>query len=214
MANNPILIAVTGASGALYSLRLIEMLLKSDRSVDLLLSDPARVVIKQECGLELQGDGESVVKAVLAFLKLPAIDSLDNIKSKRLQHFALKDWISPVASGSGGGRDMVICPCSMGTLARVRHGISENLIERGADVTIKEQGRLIMVPRESPFSPIHLENMLALSRLGVIMLPAAPGFYNRPQTVAELIDFIVGRILDRLEITHDLNPAWPNIAKV
>ncbi|MBF0382709.1 MAG: UbiX family flavin prenyltransferase [Magnetococcales bacterium] len=211
MANNPILVAITGASGAPYSLRLIEVLLKADRSVDLLLSDPARVVIKQECGLDLQGDGESVVKELLAYFNLEAIDSLDKKKSKMLQHFALKDWMSPAASGSGGKRDMVICPCSMGTLARVRHGISENLIERGADVTIKEQGRLIMVPRESPFSPIHLENMLALSRLGVIMLPAAPGFYNRPQSIAQLIDFIVGRILDRLEIVHNLNPAWPDV---
>jgi flavin prenyltransferase len=211
MANNPILVAITGASGALYSLRLVEMLLKADRCVDLLLSDPARVVIKQECGLELQGDGESVVIAVLAYFNLPANDTLDDKKLKMLRHFGLKEWISPVASGSGGRRDMVICPCSMGTLSRVRHGISENLIERGADVTIKEQGRLIMVPRESPFSPIHLENMLALAHLGVIMLPAAPGFYNRPQSIAELIDFIVGRILDRLEIAHNLNPAWPNI---
>ncbi|MBF0193235.1 MAG: UbiX family flavin prenyltransferase [Magnetococcales bacterium] len=211
MPKNPILVAITGASGALYSLRLIELLLKADRSVDLLLSDPARVVIKQECGLELQGDGDNVVKDILAYFNSTANNSLDNKKSKTLKHYGLKDWISPVASGSGGRRDMVICPCSMGTLARVRHGISENLIERGADVTIKEQGRLIMVPRESPFSPIHLENMLALSRLGVIMLPAAPGFYNRPSTIDELIDFIVGRILDRLEIHHDLYKAWPNI---
>jgi flavin prenyltransferase len=209
MSNNPILLAITGASGAQYSLRLIEMLLLADRSVDLLISDPARVVIKQECGLELNGDGDSVVSSLLTYFNSRAKHSLDSSKGEKLHHFGLNDWFSPVASGSGGGRDMVICPCSMGSLARVRHGMSGNLIERGADVTIKEQGRLILVPRESPFSPIHLENMLALSRLGVIILPAAPGFYHRPQSIDDIIDFIVARILDRLDVVHKLTPVWP-----
>jgi flavin prenyltransferase len=213
MANNQLLIAITGASGALYGLRLIEMLLRADRRVDLIISDPARVVLKQECRLDLQGDGESIIDALLAYFNFSANDSLDIKKAKKLRHFAIKDWLSPVASGSGGGRAMVICPCSMGTLARVRHGISENLIERAADVTIKERGRLILVPRESPFSAIHLENMLFLTKLGVTILPAAPGFYNRPQSVQELVDFIVARLLDQLGVVHDLTPVWPKTAQ-
>jgi flavin prenyltransferase len=211
MSNNPLLIAITGASGALYSLRLIQVLLQADRGVDLILSEPARVVLKQECHLDLQGDGEPVVSTLLDYFNLASIDSLDKKNGENLRHFGIKDWISPAASGSGGGRDMVICPCSMGTMARVRHGTSGNLIERAADVTIKERGRLIMVPRETPFSPIHLENMLALAKLGVTMLPAAPGFYNRPQSVQELVDFIVARILDQLGVAHDLIAPWPKV---
>lgn len=206
---NPLLVAITGASGALYSLRLIEALLGSGLAVDLLLSDPARVVLKQEALLELQGDGEPVVSTMLDYFNLPANDSLDRQYQKKLRHFALNDWMSPAASGSGGPRNMVICPCSMGTLARVRQGISDNLITRAADVTIKERGRLILVPRETPLSPIHLENMSELAKLGVTILPAAPGFYHRPQSVAELIDFVVARILNQLALPNELLAAWP-----
>ncbi len=209
MSNNPTLVAITGASGSRYGLRLVHYLLDAGRNVDLILSEPARTVIGQECALSLAGDGEPVVATLLDYFNSSGNDSSGEKKPGRLRHFGLKDWTAPAASGSGGRRDMVICPCSMGTLARVRHGISENLIERAADVTIKEAGRLIMVPRESPFSAIHLENMLALARLGATILPAAPGFYNRPQSVGELIDFIVARILDRLGVEHGLSRPWP-----
>ena len=118
--------------------------------------------------------------------------------------------MAPVASGGGAKtRAMVVCPCSMGTLAAIAHGLSDTLIERAADVQIKERRPLILVPREAPFSPIHLENMLQLARLGVVILPAAPGFYHRPERLEDLLDFIVARILEQLGIAHSLLPPWP-----
>lgn len=116
--------------------------------------------------------------------------------------------MSPVASGSHRARAMVVCPCTTGTLAGIAAGISDNLIERAADVMLKEQRQLILVPRETPFSAIHLENMLKLARLGVTILPANPGFYHRPQTISELVDFLVARIMDQLGIEHELAPRW------
>ncbi|MBF0454854.1 MAG: UbiX family flavin prenyltransferase [Magnetococcales bacterium] len=213
MSLNPLLLAFTGASGAPYGLRLMELLLQGGRAVDLILSNPARVVLKQECGLELHGDGPAVVDTLLDYFNSSAMNSLNDQKRGKLRHFALDDWYSPAASGSGGERIMVICPCSMGSLARIRHGLSGNLIERAADVTIKEGGRLILVPRESPYSTIHLDNMLALSKLGVTLLPASPGFYYRPDSIQALIDFVVARILNQLGVVHDLTPGWPEKAQ-
>ncbi|MBF0447772.1 MAG: UbiX family flavin prenyltransferase [Magnetococcales bacterium] len=213
MSNNPLLIAMTGASGARYGLRLIEVLLIGGQSVDLLISDPARVVLKQECDLSLVGEGDSVVEGVMGYFNRGGSPFFASQKKTNLRHFGLKDWMAPMASGSGGRRDMVICPCSMGTLARIRHGLSESLIERAADVMIKEGGRFVVVPRETPLSPIHLENMLALANLGVTILPASPGFYSGSQTVDGLVDFVVARILNRLGIAHSLLAGWPKNAK-
>jgi 4-hydroxy-3-polyprenylbenzoate decarboxylase len=126
----------------------------------------------------------------------------------QLSAFGREEWFAPVASGSNPADAMVICPCSMGTLAAVAQGLSDNLIERAADVMIKENRKLILVPRETPFSALHLENMLKLARLGVTILPANPGFYHHPQRVEDLIDFVVARILDQLGIDQQLMPRW------
>lgn len=195
----PVTLAITGASGAPYALRLLECLLASGAPVHLLLSDAARVVIPQETGWALP---ESHDALVAAFHERYAVTAV------QLQMPALRDWFSAVASGSNAPRRMVICPCSMGTLAAIAHGMSDNLIERAADVVIKERGQLLLVPREMPFSLIHLDNMTTLARLGVTLLPAAPGFYQRPQQVSDLVDFVVARILDQLGIAHALGLRW------
>lgn len=195
----PVTLAITGASGAPYALRLLECLLASGAPVHLLLSDAARVVIPQETGWVLP---ESHHALVAAFHERYAVTAV------QLQMPALRDWFSAVASGSNAPRRMVICPCSMGTLAAIAHGMSDNLIERAADVVIKERGQLLLVPREMPFSLIHLDNMTTLARLGVTLLPAAPGFYQRPQQVSDLVDFVVARILDQLGIAHALGLRW------
>ena len=122
--------------------------------------------------------------------------------------FGREEWFAPVASGSNPADAMVVCPCSMGTLAAIAQGSSDNLIERAADVSIKEQRKLVLVPREAPFSAIHLENMLKLARLGVVILPPSPGFYTHPKTVDDMIDFVVARILDQLRIDNQLTPRW------
>ncbi|MBF0179433.1 MAG: UbiX family flavin prenyltransferase [Magnetococcales bacterium] len=189
----PVTLAITGASGARYGLRLLERLLEQGRQVDLLLSDAGRIVIARECGLTLTGDGPDVARAILAHS--PA---LPKAAQDALIHHAQRDWDAPMASGSRGARAMVICPCSMGTLAAVAGGLSDNLIERAADVALKERWPLILVPRETPLSIIHLENMLRLARSGAVILPAAPGFYQGASTMEHLIDFLVDRILDRL----------------
>jgi polyprenyl P-hydroxybenzoate/phenylacrylic acid decarboxylase-like protein len=126
----------------------------------------------------------------------------------QLRVFGREDWNAPVASGSNPSDAMVVCPCSMGTLAAIAHGLSDNLIERAADVVLKEQKKLILVPRETPFSTLHLENMLALSRMNAVILPANPGFYHHPQSVDDLVDFVVARILDQLGIAHELTARW------
>lgn len=119
-----------------------------------------------------------------------------------------EEWFSPVASGSAAPKQMVVCPCSMGTVSAIANGTSDNLLERAADVVIKERGQLILVPRESPFSAIHLENMLKLARLGVTIMPAAPGFYHEPKSIEDLVDFMVARILDHLGVEHELTSRW------
>ncbi|MBF0161469.1 MAG: UbiX family flavin prenyltransferase [Magnetococcales bacterium] len=197
--------AWTGASGAAYGLRLLQTLLALQWRVDLLISAAARTVLHQECGLDLQGDGEAVVQELGAYFQRHD----PGLELSGLRHFAQTDWLAPMASGGSAARSMVICPCSMGTLAAIAHGLSDNLIERAADVILKERHNLILVPRETPLSAIHLENMLRLARLGVTILPASPGFYHQPASVADLLDFVVARILNQLGIRHTLLPSWP-----
>lgn len=194
-----ITLAMTGASGAQYGLRLLQCLLAADCRVYLLLSSAAEVVIRTETDLDLP----ETIEAQQAMLtrRYGAADD-------QLQLFARDDWFSPVASGSSSPTAMVICPASGGCLSAIAHGASNNLIERAADVALKERRQLILVPREAPYSAIHLENMLKLTQLGAIIIPASPGFYMQPRTVEELIDFIVARILDQLGIEQDLLPRW------
>jgi len=196
--NKTIIVAITGASGAAYGLRLIRRLAEAGIEQHILLSDAARVVLKQEVKLDLP-DHISASDALANYL---------NISAGQMHCYALDDWFSPAASGSAGIQKMVIVPCSMGTLARIACGASDNLIERAADVILKEHRQLIIEPRETPLSSIHLENMLKLSRMGVHIIPAMPGFYHQPETVDDLIDFMVERILDHLDIVNPEASRW------
>ena len=195
----PIILAMTGASGAAYGLRLLECLLKAEQTVYLVVSKAAQLVFATETELAIPAQPKEMQAWLSRHFNTPA---------ERLTVFAREDWMSPVASGSHRARAMVVCPCTTGTLAAIAQGSSDNLIERAADVMIKEQRQLILVPRETPFSAIHLENMLKLSRLGVTILPANPGFYYKPSTIDDIIDFIVARLLDQLGIEHKLTPRW------
>ncbi|MHB1052521.1 MAG: flavin prenyltransferase UbiX [Thiobacillus sp.] len=196
---NTITLALSGASGMAYGLRLLECLLTADRQVYLLVSQAAHIVAKQELGVALPARPLDLEKQLT--------DSL-HARDGQLRVFGREDWNAPVASGSNPADAMVVCPCSMGTLAAIAHGISDNLIERAADVMLKEQRKLILVPREAPFSTLHLENMLKLSKMNAVILPANPGFYHRPQSVEDIIDFVVARILDQLGIQHALMARW------
>lgn len=199
MAEKTVTLALTGASGLAYGLRLLECLLAQGAEVRLLLSQAAQVVAAQELGLTLPSRP--------AELEQWFGDRHPGLPG-RLRVFGREDWFAPVASGSGVSGAMVVCPCSMGTLAAIAHGLSDNLIERAADVSLKEGRKLVLVPREAPFSALHLENMLKLARLGAVILPANPGFYHHPQRIEDLIDFIVARILDQLGLDHALLPRW------
>ena len=196
---NTITLALSGASGMAYGLRLLECLLTADIQVYLLVSQAAHIVAKQELGVALPARPLDLEKQLT--------DSL-HARDGQLRVFGREDWNAPVASGSNPADAMVVCPCSMGTLAAIAHGISDNLIERAADVMLKEQRKLILVPREAPFSTLHLENMLKLSKMNAVILPANPGFYHRPQSVEDIIDFVVARILDQLGIQHALMARW------
>ncbi len=194
-----IVLALTGASGLPYGIRLLECLLQSGTRVHLLYSQAAQIVAKQELDFTLPNRPQDAEKLLTErFGKF----------SGELRVFGRDDWYAPMASGSNPGDAMVICPCTMGTLAAVAAGLSDDLITRGADVMLKEKRPLILVPRESPFSAIHLENMLKLSHAGAVILPPNPGFYYQPQTVQDLVDFVVARILDHLGVEHSLVKRW------
>ncbi len=199
MSDAPITLALTGASGAAYGLRLLECLLAAGRPVYLLYSDAARIVAREECGLELPTDRAAAETA---------LGVRYGAKDGQLRVFGNDDWFAPVASGSAAPAAMVLCPCSMGSLAAIAHGLSDTLIERAADVMLKERRPLLLVPRETPFSALHLENMLALARLGATILPACPGFYHHPGKVEDLVDFVVARVLDHLGVPHSLARRW------
>jgi flavin prenyltransferase len=199
MHDDPIALALTGASGAQYGLRLLEMLLKAERRVYLMLSKPAQLVIGMETDLKLPSRAQDAQQFLTQHF---------GAKADQLQVFSPEQWTAPVASGSAPIAAMVICPCSMATLSAIATGASRSLIERAADVAIKEQRKLVIVPRETPFSAIHLENMLKLARLGVVVLPANPGFYHRPSKLDDIVDFVAARILDHLGVAHDLVPIW------
>jgi len=197
--NNAISLAMTGASGAQYGLRLLECLLQAERDVYLMISGPGQVVIGMETELRLPGR-PAEIQRVLA--------ERYGAGAGQLQVFGREEWTAPVASGGSVPEAMVVCPCTMGTLSGIANGASNNLIERAADVILKEGRRLVLVPRETPLSAIHLENMLRLARLGVCILPPNPGFYHHPQRIEDLVDFIVARILDRLGIENELTQRW------
>ncbi len=194
-----ITVAITGASGIQYALRLIECLLQSDCQVYVLMSKPGKIVMGMDTDIPVPARTSDVQSQ---------FSERYRAAPGQLLAFGTDEWTSPVASGSGVPDAMVVCPCTTGTLASLAAGNCNNLIERAADVVIKENKKLIVMPREMPFSVIHLENMLKLARLGVCILPPNPAFYNRPQTLEDIIDFIVARVLDQLQIPHDLQPRW------
>jgi len=194
-----ICLALTGASGMPYGIRLLECLLAAGCRVQLLYSQVAQVVARQEMDLDLPSrasDAQSMLRE--RYAALPG----------ELAVYGRDEWFAPVASGSNAPDAMVVCPCTMGTLAAIAQGLASRLIERAADVVIKEGRKLILVPRETPLSTIHLENMLRLARAGVVILPPSPGFYHRPQGVDQLVDFVVARILDQLSLPHSLMARW------
>jgi 4-hydroxy-3-polyprenylbenzoate decarboxylase len=192
---------MTGASGAEYTLRLFEILLRENIEVQFITSQPGQIVMGMETQLKLTGSVQKMRQALIDHFAAPP---------ELVQVYSRDQWTAPPASGSSVADAMVVCPCTMGSLASIAIGSSENLIHRAADVIIKERRPLILVPRETPFSSIHLENMLKLSRLGVVILPPNPGFYHGVNEVSELVDFIVARILDQLGIDNDLSPRWGN----
>lgn len=194
-----IVVGITGASGSVYGLRLCEELLKAGRQVTLLLSHSGVGVIKEETGLELKGTEDEVAQRIRDYF---------HVMGTQLTHYADDNLFAPVASGSAAPDAMIIAPCSMGTLARIACGNSGTLLERCADVMLKERRPLVLVPRETPLSEIHLENMLKLSRMGVRMLPAMPAFYHRPESVDDLVDFVVGKALDALGVANNLFSRW------
>lgn len=194
-----ITLALTGASGMAYGIRLLDCLLAADCRVDLLVSQAARIVAKQELDLALPSAGDELARTLRQHLSSQAGE---------LKVYGREEWFAPAASGSNPADAMVICPCTMGTLAAIAHGLSDNLIERAADVIIKERRPLVLVPRETPFSLIHLRNMTSLAEAGATILPANPGFYHRPQSVDAVVDYVVARVLDHLGIAHGLLPRW------
>ncbi|MBI5886990.1 MAG: UbiX family flavin prenyltransferase [Deltaproteobacteria bacterium] len=193
------IVAFTGASGAAYGIRLVEALLSMGIETSVIVSQAGALLLREEAGLDLAGaDPGAKLKA---FFKKRGAQG-------RLKWFSNNDLAAPLASGSALKKTMVVCPCSMGTLARIASGVSGNLIERAADCVIKERGQLILVPRETPLSAIHLENMLKLARIGVVILPAMPAFYTHPKSVEEMVDFIAGKTLDSLGIENSLYKRW------
>lgn len=193
------MLAISGASGVQYGIRLLEQLLTHEHNVYLLVTRAAHVVISMETELSWPVNTRELNQQLCVRY---------GADEQQLKVCGEAQWASPIASGSSSVDAMVVCPCSMGTLSSIATGASANLLERAADVILKERRKLVLVPRETPFSEIHLANMLKLSRMNAVILPANPGFYNKPQSVDDIVTFMVARILDHLEIEQDLQPRW------
>ena len=190
----PIVMAVTGASGALYAVRLLQTLVAARQPVQLIVSDHGLRLLRTETDVLTVDDLRAQVGA--------------GGWDRYVTLFDDGDRGAAPASGSARNRGMVICPCSMGTISAISQGTSRSLVERAADVALKERRTLVLVPRETPYSTIHLENMLRLTRAGAVMLPASPGFYHRPTQIDELVDFVVARVLDHLGVAHSIGRRW------
>ena len=194
VAERPIVVAITGASGAPYAVRLLQQLVERRQRVSLIVSDHGVRLLATEMGI-------ASVEALRERVGAEAWDATIRVYDDR-------DRGAAPASGSSLSAGMVICPCSMGTISAIAVGASRSLVERAADVALKERRRLIVVPREAPYSAIHLENMLTLTRAGAVVMPASPGFYHRPTSIDDLVDFVVARVLDHLGVDHSLVPRW------
>jgi 4-hydroxy-3-polyprenylbenzoate decarboxylase len=199
MSLKTLTIAMTGASGAPYTIRLLEICLQSEIQIQFICSQPGQIVLGMESDLKLTGTPQKMRQQLAHHF---------NSDPAQINVYAKDQWTAPIASGSSVSDAMVVCPCTMGSLASIAAGTSENLIHRAADVVIKERKKLILVPRETPLSSIHLENMLKLSNLGVVILPPNPGFYQGVNQVTDIVDFVVARILDQLGVENDISPRW------
>ena len=198
MAASDLVVALTGASGAPYGLRLLEVLLRAGRTVHLSISPAAVEVMAKELDRKV---------------RLDHFDPADlfgpvSVPVERLHYHGYRDFMAGIASGSFLTAGMVICPCSMGTVAAIAHGLSQNLIHRAADVHLKERRKLILVPRETPLGIVQLRNLLACAEAGAVVLPAMPAFYTRPRDLSDVVDFVVGRVCDQLGVEHSLLRRW------
>lgn len=192
-------VAMTGASGAQYGLRLLEQLLAGGHRVYLMVSQAGLLVLNTEADMALSARPREMQAQLCDYF---------DVTGEQLQVFGKEQWMAPVASGSGVPDAMVVCPCTTSTLGQIANGVGDTLLLRAADVVIKECRKLILVVRETPFSAIHLQNMLTLAQAGVVIMPANPGFYHQPRGIADLVDYMVGRIMDHLDLPHGLGPRW------
>jgi flavin prenyltransferase len=198
MAASDLVVALTGASGAPYGVRLLEVLLRAGRSVHLSISPAAVEVMDKELDRKVRLDRFD-----------PAtLFGSDDVPVERLHYHDYRDFMAGIASGSFLTGGMVVCPCSMGTVAAIAHGLSQNLIQRAADVHLKERRKLILVPRETPLGVVQLRNLLACAEAGAVVLPAMPAFYTRPRGLDDMVDFVVGRVCDQLGVEHTLSRRW------
>jgi 4-hydroxy-3-polyprenylbenzoate decarboxylase len=200
MAANDLVLALTGASGAPYGVRLLEVLLRAGRTVHLVLSPSAVQVIEQELDRRVHLDRFAPTDLLG--------DAAAELDTGLVHYHPFMDFRAGIASGSFLTAGMVVCPCSMGTAAAIAHGLSQNLIHRAADVHLKERRPLVLVPRETPMHLVQLRNLVTCAEAGAVVLPAMPAFYTRPRTLQDAVDFIVGRICDQLNVTHHLLPRW------
>ncbi len=195
----PVAVAITGASGVIYALRLLEQLLKADKTVYLMISQAGLMVLAMEANLQLGSNPKTMQKRLIEKF---------NCRPEQLQVFGEQDWLAPPASGSAKLQGMVVIPCTTGTLGAIASGVSNCLINRAADVCLKEKTPLILVVRETPFSTIHLQNMLTLAQAGATVMPANPAFYHNPADIIAVVDYIVARVLDHLGIKQNLLAEW------
>jgi len=194
-----LIVAITGASGAVYGARMLSALCGGGHDVSLIITEPAKLVLKHELDWDLNCGSAEVPVRVRNFIGVP---------DASIAYFANEDIGAVIASGSYRCDGMIVVPCTMGSLARIAAGTAENLLERAADVALKERRPLVLVPRETPLNQIHLRNMLFLAQVGAHIVPAMPAFYHQPREVVDLADFVVGRVLDVLNISHDLYKRW------
>lgn len=221
----PLVLAITGASGAIYAVRLLEVLLHAGREVHLSISPSGAQVLDHELDLKVDLDHFQLESLLPDPDRLPAesplrlfrdgdptqgevVQGAGNLEAAKVHYHHYQDFSAPIASGSSLTAGMVVCPCSMSTLAGIANGLSNNLIQRAVDVHLKERRRLIVVPRETPLSVVQLENMRRAAEAGAVILPAMPGFYHGPRGMSDLVDFIVGRVCDQLEVEHQLLRRW------
>ena len=198
-ADQRVTVALTGASGAQYGIRLIECLVALGCEVSVMVSKAAQVVIATETEESFPSASDKLQAYLVERFKAEAW---------QIKVYGRENWMAPVASGSGAPHKMVVCPCSTGTLSAIATAASNNLIERAADVALKERRQLILVHREAPYHEVHLQHMLTLTRMGALVMPASPGFYHNPQSIEDMVDFIVARILDQLGFEQSLMPKW------